>query len=484
MFIQVIPLEKEASDILSLVRRLRNSSTPAGRLPPDILVQAMMQASERDILRASHVCRSWQDALTSSPRLWTTFTCKAEAQTLQYLTRSEHFLINATVDSSSFEMKAAIALRSAADRLRSLNLKLGPSKAFEILVKLDKPTPALKHLRISVVPTDKDPMAGRGFVIPATFLGGSTPTLQSLHLHKINTRLNFPNLSGLIYLTFDTSLGAFNMSELFQILTSTTLLEVLTIKFSGPLTSIPVNQGTILLQRLKKLRLSSKLVKFPERLLSLLKMPLVKEINLDLWLPEEDTRILQDFLPSRRNLPHTVKLDTLELHLRDGVCNFQSRGPSIVVWVHASCLKRSRRVIPWQSSWLRNLQPMWTSDVKNLTLSGDIPLDWHYYWCLFWTMTRVQSLFIEDCSNGRIMEAMTPSMGYRTLFQHLKHLQFLSTPYTTEIFPGLTKLAQKRCQEGTPLIKVSSDKYRAFPRSDVESLQPYVQDVRLNKRAD
>lgn len=470
-------------DILSLVKGLRNRSTPIGRLPGDVLEQIITTcASERDLRNASHVCRHWRETFTSSPRHWAEFQCKNVALTLQHLARSEPVLITVTADSRS-DIQAVIALRSATDRFGSLTLRLRPLDLSQAFCELANPAPALEHLEISATP---DSGAFRP-PIPPTFLGGSTPALKSLHFKGVNTRLNFSKFPALNRLTLVTNAQIFDISELFRVFTSARQLEEVFVKFSGPTTPIPESQGVIQLLRMRKLSFSNKGGKFPKHLLSFLEMPSVEQVNLNISLPKEDTRTTRDFLPPRlRNFPHLLEADNLELDVADERCGVQFSGPGGVVSIHASRSGNPGQDSGFQSHWLDSLEPMSLTGVERLTLrnshstesSRQLPV-----LKLLRTMNGVRSLIAVQCDNN-IIEALSLPKGGSILFPRLKSFTF--QPLTTEpvmIFPRLTDMTWARGQAGFPLSKVSSDQFPTFPRSDVDSPQRHVSRVQHTTRA-
>ena len=486
--IQVISLQKEASDVLSLVQGLRNLSSPVGRLPGEVLEQILrMRALERDLLTASHVCRYWRDILVSSPRLWTKFQCVDVARTLQYLARSEPVPINVVADFDS-DIQALIALKSATDRFGSLTLRLPPFDLLQVFHHFATPAPALERLEVSATPHRGDGPAFRP-TIPAAFLGGSTPALKSLHLNGINTKLNFSEFPALTRLTLTTNVQVFDMSEMFRVFATARLLEEVSVQFSGPTTPIPESQRAIRLPCMKRLSFSNTVGEFPKRLLYLLVMPSVEEVKLDISLHGEDTRTIRDFLPARlRNFPHLLKVDSLKLDVPHAHCNIQFGGPSGVVSIHALRSGSREQNDGFQSHWLSSLGPMSITDVKDLTLRSYHPeedsLDQCPVYKSLQTLDGLRSLVVERCNNSVIIEALSPTKKGSILFPLLESLMFQLITEPTTIFPGLTQMAQARSKAGFPLSEVSSDRYTTFRRSDVDSLQRYVDCVELNTRAD
>ena len=421
----------------------------------------------------------------SSPCLWTKFECADVPRTLQYLTRSKPVPIDVTVDFDS-DPQALSALKSATDRFGSLTLRL---QAFELLRafrQLESPARALEHLEVHAMPHLGD---GPGFrpSISETFFGGSTPSLKSLYLSGINTKLNFSKFPALTHLTLVTSVRIFNMSELFQVFTSARLLEEVSVEFNGPTSPIPEGQVVIQLPRMRRLSFSNTVEEFPKHLLSSLVTPSVEEVRLDISLPGEDTRTLQDFLPPQlQNFPHLSKVDNLKLDVPHAHCNIQFGGPGGVISIHAFRGGNRGQKDNFQSHWLESLEPMSVTDVKDLTLRGyypEIPLGQCPVFKTLKTMDAIQSLVVERCDNAIVINTLFPAEKEVALFPRLESLAFQLISEPTTIFPSLTDMARARSRLGLPLDKVSSDEYTTFRRSDVDSLRRHVRVVKLNTRA-
>ena len=470
-----------------MVQGLRNLSSPICRLPGEVLEQILtMRGLERDLLSASHVCRHWRDTLISSPRLWTKFQCVDVARTKQYLVRSQPVPIDVIADFDS-DIQSVISLKCAADRFKSLTLRLQPSDLLQVFRHLAAPAPALKHLEISAMPHRGNGPTFRP-TIPGTFLGSSTPTLRSLHLDGISTKLNFSQFPTLTHLTLIMNLQIFDMSELFQVFASAKLLEEVAIQFTGPTTPIPESQGIITLRRMKKLSFSNTVAEFPKRLLASLILPSVEEVRLDINLPGEDTRTMQDFLPTRlQNFPHLSTVDNLKLDVPQAHCNIQFGGPRGVISIHALRSGNREQNDSFQSHWLNSIEPMSIVDVKDLTLRSYHPeesLDRCPVFKLLRTLHGLRSLVVERCNSIAVIKALSPNDRKSVPLPNLESLTFRLIMEPATIFPGLTETARTRRERGSPLNKISSDRHTSFRLSDVEKLKRHVGCVELYTRMD
>lgn len=482
---EVISLQTEALYVLSLVQGLRNLASPVGRLPADVLERIFaMRASERDLRTALCVCRRWRVTLTSSPRLWTKLQCVDVARTLQYLARSAPVPVNVTADFYS-DIQAVTALKFATHRFGSLTLRLRSLDLFNVFRQLTTPAPALERLEVYTTSHQED---GPTFhpPIPPSFLGGSTPALKSLHLNGINSKLNFSKFPSLIRLTLVTSPHTFNTSELFLVFTSAKQLEEVSVEFSGPTTPIPESQGIVQLPQMRMASFTNTAGEFPKRLLSLLDMPSVEEVKLDICLPGEDTRIMRDFLPPLlQNSPHLLEVESLTLGVPHAHCNIRFSGPGGVISVRASRRGNREQNDGFQTHWLASLEPMSITEVKHLTLCSYHPksLDQCPIFKSLTTMDGLLSLVVERCDNATIIEALSPTGG-NILLPRLESLMFQLITEPTTVLPDLVDMARARSQAGFPLNKVSSDQHTPLRRSDVDALRRFVDCVQLNTGAD
>ena len=86
-------LERDAFEVLSLVRTIKNTFAPINQVPPDVLSLIPDYYDENDVDRASivltHVCRGWRDMFISRSSLWTRFDFTDTDKTRTYIQRSQ-----------------------------------------------------------------------------------------------------------------------------------------------------------------------------------------------------------------------------------------------------------------------------------------------------------------------------------------------------------------------------------------------------------
>ena len=73
-----------------MVRSMKNTFTPIGRVSQDILsLIADYCDMDDELVALTHVCRGWREQFISRPSLWTSLDCTNVEKTRAYLDRSK-----------------------------------------------------------------------------------------------------------------------------------------------------------------------------------------------------------------------------------------------------------------------------------------------------------------------------------------------------------------------------------------------------------
>ena len=181
-----------------------------------------------------HVCRKWRNVVFGSPRrLNLQLSCNARTPVRETIDAWPLLpILVCGDDHETWGVDNIIAALEHNDRIRQLDLLGVPNSQMEkVLAAMQQPFPALEGLRLySESETE---------VIPASFLGGSAPQLQSLYLDRIPFP-GFPKLilsaTHLIYLNLANipHSGYFSPEAMATGLSALTSLEKLTIEFESP----------------------------------------------------------------------------------------------------------------------------------------------------------------------------------------------------------------------------------------------------------
>ena len=183
------------SSISASVRQLKNSFIPINRLPPEVLALVpTFRESERDLIRATAVCRHWRRSLIYTPSLWTKIACSKRERThaftphvQAYLERFGSVPIDVQIHARAFRLLACHT-----GRISSLRMFLNAPVDFEeIAERFSKPAPILKAISLRVNVLD-DPTLD----LPSTFLEPFRSSVRELALHgTILSPCKFPQVT-------------------------------------------------------------------------------------------------------------------------------------------------------------------------------------------------------------------------------------------------------------------------------------------------
>jgi len=82
-------LEQDVSEVLSLVRSMKNAFATVNRIPQEVfsLIPEYCDAEE-ELVTLTHVCHGWRELFISRSSLWTSLDCTSVERTRVYLERS------------------------------------------------------------------------------------------------------------------------------------------------------------------------------------------------------------------------------------------------------------------------------------------------------------------------------------------------------------------------------------------------------------
>jgi hypothetical protein len=237
---KVVALERDVARILVTIRLAMNQTAPINRLPPEVLARTLeFRKDDKDLISATHVCHQWRSALTSTPSLWTEAVFRNSNRVLAYLTRSGALPIDVSFiptrvsfETWKFDPKDFyISQIPWIDRMKSLDIGGDEEQIEAIVQRLCLPAPLLQHLKFDGRPNRSLIWRSVGAVrFPRDFLGGRTPSLQSLSFNSISPtpiiKLPLTNLTSFTWIDKDSKA---TVKDLLTLLTSAPLLEVLTI---------------------------------------------------------------------------------------------------------------------------------------------------------------------------------------------------------------------------------------------------------------
>ena len=300
-------LEQDASEVLALIRSLKNTFVPVNRIPPEVfsLIPDYCDEDYADqaLIALAHVCHGWRDVFTSRSSLWTqlNFTDVDKIQT--YIQRSKSSPLYTRlehIDDSTYLEEVFSPLIPHIRRLKSLSVRGNILPLF------------LTHLRCHALLLEELRIHNTGH--NDTFLddalhGGNLSSLRELDLRGFATRLPWRNLANLRVLKIGYCSEYVQVTRLLDLFESTPLLHTIDIEDQIPASSDASPARVVPLPCLNSLIATTDSP--PSILLNHLSIP--TGASLELWAPLDDESPLRDYLPETspnlKNLSHITMIN-------------------------------------------------------------------------------------------------------------------------------------------------------------------------------
>lgn len=384
-----------------------NQTAPINCLPSEILARTLeFREDDKDLISSTHVCQRWRSALSSAPSLWTEVVFRDSRRAdrvLAYLTRSKALPINVlfnpirvSFEAWKFDPKDLFTSQIPwIGRTKSLDIQGDEEHIETIVQRLCLPAPLLQRLKIDGRPNRS--LVGRklGAVrFPHGFLGGQTPSLQTLSFASISPtpiiKFSLPNLTSFTWI--DKNSRA-TIKDLLALLTSAPLLEVMEIHLKVQSVSAAERTTIVTLSKLRELTWSNSEGTFS--LMSCLIAPQLHWLSLRVGpiadSPENDLASLLP--PHASHFPLLTEPTGMRYTTRRGtrLCLFTSETSYIRISVVPFNLHVSAP-FPWLS---RNT-PISFRSTKQLVMEldypplGDIPIE---------EFESLESLELVDCAD-------------------------------------------------------------------------------------
>jgi len=382
-----------------------------------------------------HVCQNWRDVALRSPRrLDLQLCCKARTPVRELLDIWPPLpIVVKDYGYEPWDEGNVIAALEYNDRVCDFHLARAPSAQLEkVLAVVQQPFPTLTRLHIG----SQD---GRAPVFPASFLGGSTPRLQSLVLDRIP----FPGLptlllsaTHLIHLDLwrIPHSGYVSPEAMVTCLSALTSLESLAIKFESPRSRpdqksrrLPP-QGRILLPVLTDLHFKG-VGEYLDELVACIDAPLLDNLEITLF-----HQLLFDTPQLTQFISRSPKFKTHE-EARLAFCKHEVR----VTLPLTSGGKLMLTVVCSHSDWkLSSLVDVCSSSIPQaLILTVE-----HLYIIQY---RRSPPDWQDDIENGQWLEVLSPFAAVKNLY--------LSHEFAPRIVPALQELVGERVTEVLPALE-------------------------------
>ena len=238
------------------LRQAKNSLSPINSLPPEILpLIQTFRASEKDLIRATAVCKYWRNTLVSTPSLW---------NNVAYLDRAVRESISPRVRtylerSGSVPVKLQIHARASrllspyTERISGLTVFIdNHSDLDEIAKHLSKPAPLIET--VTLCGLYRPP---RGLVLPSEFFEAFLSSARTLVLNGATLSPGSYQLPKLTKFTLDASSANVTFAVLLDTLEQMPLLRVFEAILCRPQggDAIPENR-VVTLSRLEKIAIT------------------------------------------------------------------------------------------------------------------------------------------------------------------------------------------------------------------------------------
>ena len=179
---QVDILERDALQVLSLIRSVKNTFTLVNRTPPEILssIPDYWEGGGRDegLIGLTHVCRLWRELFVSRSSLWARLDCRSIEKTRVYIERSKTSPLEIVLNGlgpQGYHEEAFLLTVAHVGRVKTLSV-LDSEALLQVLAKhFSSPAPFLEKLEVKLL---CDPT----LTLPGTLFNGDPSSLRELSL--------------------------------------------------------------------------------------------------------------------------------------------------------------------------------------------------------------------------------------------------------------------------------------------------------------
>ena len=321
-------LERDASEVLSLVRTLKNSFTPINQIPPEVLSLIPGHCDDgEDLITLTHVCRGWRDVFTSCSPLWTRLDFINVDKTRTYIQRSQSSPLDICLKYTGHLDDAFSLAIPHLHRLKSLTIRMDALP--DILTHFRCQAPLLEELNIALY-RDRNP------ILDNMLFGGVPPPLRMLTLEGDITITHLPwnNMANLQVLTLRSLSSGYDVTRLLDFFESAPLLHTVVLRGSIPDSSDAPPQRIVPLPHLKTLTIHGSSLHFI--LLNHLCIPTGASLILRFGFRGEKSPLL-DCLPEiPANLRNLSRITTINLlfGLEDKFVRLSGPSGSLCVLAH------------------------------------------------------------------------------------------------------------------------------------------------------
>ena len=479
LYFQVDALEQDASEVLSMVRSIKNTFAPINRIPPEVLslIPDFYCDPNEGLIELTHVCRHWREIFISRASLWTFLDCVDLDQTRIYLERSKMSPLEmwfARDGYHPFPDDTLLLIAPHVGRLKALTL-LGPSKIIlKFINHFGSPAPLLEELDIQVCSPYTTVSEGALF-------GGNLSSLRELRLSGV---LNLPwgNLPNLTVFDFRWAPGnGISVTQLLDFFEGAPLLREVKLENSLPKSFDAPDGRVVSLPHLRLLRISAQPVH--SILLNHLRVPTGALATLE-FLFNSDRAPILDYLPrSLDNLRNVSHITSINLNFNSGMA-MRLKGPSGELYVVGLWVDAINFTFYADDQTLRplNLFPISTTErlvVREYHTSVHSKTETSCVCQTLLLMNDLRTLTLTNCTNNSFIFALNPKNTANVACSKLEELiLYLREQQEESCVDELLEMARERASRGAKLSAIVIVCPRELiPSESVFSLRSYVSRV-------
>lgn len=476
-------LERDASELLCLLRSLKNFFVPINRIPPEVLSLIPdyfhKHYADQVTIRLTHVCSGWREIFISRSSLWTCLDFKNVDKTRTYIHRSGHSPLDLSLEdreSRPYLDDAFSLVIPQIHRLRSLTVCANDSGP--ILKHFHSRAPLLQELHIQL-PSHRQ-------ILDSNLFDGDFSSLRKLCLSGIKTQLPWNNMVNLRVFNLSYSLlRHVTVTRLLNFFESSPLLHTIALRGSIPDLFDAPPERIVVLPHLKILAITVE----PERsILKHLHVPPGASVNVLAGFSGERSPLL-DYLPETssnlKNLFHIVKLN---LSFDPESKCIQLVGPSGALRLVArredeappSMILDHRILHSFDSSILSTIQRL---AVANYVHHNPVKAQECPVFQTLLSTNHLRTLILSNCVHKPFISALNPqkNSSQHVLCPNLEEFVIYSASWgRTE---SLIKMAKGRAQRGAKLLSIVMIFLDAsLPKEDISKLEEYVMNVKCVHR--
>ena len=405
--LQVNSLERDASEVLALVRSAKNSFAPVNRIPPEILslVPDYFGGDDKQLIALTHVCRSWRDTFIFRPSLWTQPDFKNIDKTRAYIQRSQSSPLKLCLGDDKAIDDAYHLIIPHLSRVKSLTVDARALPDVLGHFRCDAPLLETLHIKITF---EHDP------VLDDALFNGKLSSLRELSLEGVITHLPWKNLTNLQVFELGSA-QRHGTTQILDFLESAPLLRTVLLNYPTPGSSDAPPERIVPLHHLNTFAINN-----GERCPTPLRhihMPAGAALVTEFDFGGEESPLL-DYLPERSsNLRHPSHVTTINLLISPTQKFMLLSGPGGSLRVLAT----------WLDWWhgpsynldcgiLRSLSPPILSTTERITISyyeyspPDQVEECPIFQILFFA-NGLRTLILNECNNLPFILALDPEQN-------------------------------------------------------------------------